>query len=285
MESAQNSNDWQSILAGSYEHLVYQIVSYLPQVTAVLVLLLIGWLVAWLLSKVTAGFLAFTNRAAIGFSQKLHSDKPFQLRPNHMQLISRVVFWLTMMFFFAAAASSLGLDFFSGWFASLFGYLPKLIAGVLIIIGGYLAGNVISVMARASAQSIGFSRVDTAARIAKLIVLFTAVVIGVEQLGINIQFVTHLVIVLTGVMCFGIALAFGLGSRDLIANTVAARQVLRHCRVNDQIEIAGLSGKLTEITGTMVVIETEKGRTLIPASVFLQQPCSAQAASVNESAQ
>ncbi|MFC3033294.1 mechanosensitive ion channel family protein [Pseudoalteromonas fenneropenaei] len=272
MTPAPTSASWQHALAASYEQLLSQIATFLPHLFGAIMLLLLGWGIAWALSKLTLTLLALTNRVMASVSQRLQSEKIIQLNPKHARFISRAIFWVIMMFFIAAATSSLGLDFFSGWIASLLSYLPKLVAGVLIMVGGYLIGNLVAAMARAGAQSMGFARVEAVARTAKLAVLFTAMVIGVEQLGINIQFVTNIVIVVTGVLCFGVALAFGLGSRELIANTVAARQVLRHCRINDQIEIAGLSGRLTEVTATMVVIESDKGRTLLPASWFFTQP-------------
>lgn len=272
MNDAQMSNDWQSAISTSYEQLVTQLVTYVPQLIGAAILILIGWLVAWVLSKLTVTFLNLCNRLLSGVNQRIQTDKALKIKPKQTRFISRTVFWLTMMFFIAAATSSMGLDFFSEWISSLLSYLPNLLAGILIMLGGYLLGNLAGAMARAGAQSVGFAGVELAGRSAKLAILFTALVIGVEQLGINIQFVTSMVIVLSGVLCFGIALAFGLGSKDLIANTVAARQIHRHCRVNDQIEIAGVTGKLTEVTSTMLVIETDKGRTLLPANLFLKQP-------------
>ncbi|XOV79983.1 MAG: mechanosensitive ion channel family protein [Aestuariibacter sp.] len=271
MANDNTTGSWQNAIAVSYEQLVNQLVTYVPQLLGAAFLIVIGWVIAWLLAKLTQSLLSLCNKVFIRLSQRFQTDKTIQLNPRHARLISRTVFWVTMMFFVAAATSSMGLDFFSDWISSLLSYLPNLLAGILIIVGGYLLGNLAGAMATAAAHSAGFARVDLAARTAKLAILFTAIVIGVEQLGINIQFVTNMAIVLTGVLCAGIALAFGLGSSDLIANTVAARQVQRHCRINDEIEIAGVSGRLTEITATMLVIESDKGRTLMPANVFLKQ--------------
>ncbi|CAM3872277.1 MULTISPECIES: mechanosensitive ion channel family protein [Pseudoalteromonas] len=270
MATEDTFDNWQHALSASYEQLINQFVTHTPQLLGAALMLLVGWVVAWLLSKLTISLFKLCNRALAGLSQRVQTEQTLQLNLKHARLIGKTVFWVTMMFFIAAATSSLGLNFFSDWISSLLSYLPNLLAGIFIIVGGYLLGNLASAMARAGAQSVGFARVEVAGNIAKLAILFTATVIGIEQLGINIQFVTNMVVVLTGVLCAGVALAFGLGSRELIANTVAAKQALRHCRINDQIEIAGVSGTLTEITATMLVIETQKGRTLIPARQFLK---------------
>jgi hypothetical protein len=43
----------------------------------------------------------------------------------------------------AATTSSLGLDFFSSWLNALLGYVPPLLASVVIVMAGYLLGNIV----------------------------------------------------------------------------------------------------------------------------------------------
>ncbi|MDN4503495.1 mechanosensitive ion channel [Alteromonadaceae bacterium BrNp21-10] len=267
----ETNSNWQSAFTQSYDLLIKNILAYVPQLLGALVLMLIGWIVAWILAKVTLTLMSLLNRIMVKVSQSLHVNKPWNLKPQHVQVASKSVFWITLIFFAAATTSSMGLDFFATWLGAILSYLPNLLAGLVIIIGGYLLGNLASAMARATAQSAGFEQVQTIGNMVKLAVVFTALVIGVEQLGINIQFITNLVIVLTGVLSAGIALAFGLGSKQLIANTVAARQIKHHCQIDDHISIAGVEGTLTEITATMLIIETQQGRTLVPASEFMRQ--------------
>ncbi|MCG7535346.1 mechanosensitive ion channel domain-containing protein [Pseudoalteromonas sp. OOF1S-7] len=262
--------DWQSSAHLGFEQLQSYFFSLIPQLFVAAIILLLGWGCAWLLSKLALTLLRVLNKALASIQQKTQQPRQVQLSPQHIKVICRSVFWLTLLFFATAAASSLGLSLFTDSAAALFAYLPNLITGILIMVAGYLLAGLISSMIKASAHSIGFAHTEAATRIAHFVILFTAMVIGVEQLGINVHFVTNLVIVVTGMLCFGVALAFGLGSQEVIANTVAARQAQRHCRINDDIDIAGVRGRLTEITATMLVIESDQGRVLIPASVFLK---------------
>ncbi|GAA0361272.1 mechanosensitive ion channel [Bowmanella denitrificans] len=265
------STDLQSAVTGLYAQLLDYLVAYLPQLLGAVLLVLAGWLVAWLLSRFTLSLIRLLNRVLTVLTPASLRDKGLEIKGQHSQLASKIIFWLVMLFFVAASTSILGLDLFASWLGGLLAYLPKLLAGLLIILGGYLLGNLLSTMARATAESAGLPRAVWIAASTKFAVIFTALVIGIEQLGINIHFITTLVIVLAGVLGFGMALAFGLGSRDLIANVVGARQARKHCHIHDQVQIGETRGTLVEVTDTMLVLETEQGRHLIPARHWLEQ--------------
>ncbi|GGO73027.1 mechanosensitive ion channel family protein [Bowmanella pacifica] len=265
------STDLQSAVTGLYTQLLEYLVAYLPQLLGALLLVLAGWLVAWLLSRFTLSFIRILNRLLAVLTPTALRDKGLEIKNQHSQFAGKVIFWLVMLFFIAASTSILGLDLFATWLGGLLAYLPKLLAGLLIILGGYLLGNLLSTMARATAESAGLPRAVWIGTFTKFSVIFTALVIGIEQLGINIHFITTLVIVLTGVLSFGLALAFGLGSRELIANVVGARQAKKHCQVHDHLRVGDIDGVLVEITDTMLVLETAQGRTLLPARYWLEQ--------------
>lgn len=263
--------DWQTAVFGSYEQLMGYLLTYLPQIFGAVLLLLIGWLVAFSLSRLTLSLLSLGNRLLHRLFSASATQKRFELKPSHVYMASRVVFWLVMLFFIAASTSVMGLDFFATWLGDLLSYLPRVLAGILIILGGYLLGSALGVMSISAAESAGFERAYLVGTSVQMSVLFTAAVIGIEQLGINIQFVTQLFTVVSGVIAAGVALAFGLGAKTLVANIIGARHAQKYCRSQDHIQIAGIEGKVAEINSTMMVIETDQGRVMIPAKLYLEQ--------------
>lgn len=271
MEPQPDTGDWQSAITSMYDQLSHYLVAYLPQIFGALLLLVAGWLVSVLLSRLTLSLLSLVNRLLQKLVPASMAKQRYQIKPELARMAGKLVFWLVMMFFIAACTSILGLNFFASWFAEILGYLPRLLAGLLIILVGYLLGNALSVLAVGAAETAGFQRSPLVGSSVKLAVIFTALVIGVEQLGINIQFVTTLFIVVVGVLTAGIALAFGLGARGLIMNIVGVQQALKHCRIKDHLHIAGVDGVLVEVSNTMLVVETEKGRTLVPGHLYLEQ--------------
>ncbi|WP_088329361.1 mechanosensitive ion channel [Lacimicrobium sp. SS2-24] len=271
MTSESPSGNWQTALTQLYSGLSEQLWAYLPQLLGALLLVLAGWLVAWLLSRLTRSVINLINRLLGALKPLSMRSKALYIKPAHGRIAGRIVFWIVMLFFLAAATSTLGLAFFANWLGQFLTYLPRLLAGLLIMIGGVVLGNLLSSMTKATAESAKLPKVMWLAAMVKYAVIFTALVIGVEQLGINIQFITNLVVVVIAVFSAGLALAFALGSQSLVANLVGTRQARKHCKLQDYIQIGDTQGVLLEITDNMLILETEQGRTLIPGKQWMNR--------------
>ena len=118
------------------------------------------------------------------------------------------------------------------------------------------------------AESAGFKQSELLGTSVQVAVFFTAVVIGVEQLGINIHFFTQFFIVTSAILLFGFSLAFGLGAKDLIGNIIGSQQAQKIIRIGDEIAIDDIEGVVIEISSTALILETEAGRTTLPAHWF-----------------
>ncbi|ALT00225.1 mechanosensitive ion channel family protein [Lacimicrobium alkaliphilum] len=269
MTTTSDTGQWQQAVTELYARLTEHLIAYLPQILGALLLFLAGWLIAWLLSRLTRSLVSLINRLLALAKPLSASQRSLHIRPNHGRIAARVVFWIVILFFLAAATSTLGLELFANWLGQFLTYLPRLLAGLLIMLGGFVLANLLSSMTKATAESARLPRGIWLAAMVKYAVIFTALVIGVEQLGINIHFITNLVVVLLAVFSAGLALAFGLGSKDMVANLVGTRQARKHCKLQDHIRIGDIQGVLLEITDNMLVLETQQGRTLIPGKHWM----------------
>lgn len=270
MESSLTEN-WRNVLVTTYEQILQQLILFTPRLLGALILLLIGWLVALLLAKAARSSIDLINRLIRRLFPSLIARHDVHLHTSYANVVSKIVFWLVLLFFIAAGANSLGLDIFSRWMGQLLVYLPRFAAGLLIMIGGYLVSNVVKLMAVSAVESAKFPQADLLGRSVQLAIFFTALVIGIEQLGINIQFFTQFFIVIAAVLAAGFSLAFGIGARDLIANIIGAQQANKYCRVGDEICIDGVEGILIEISSTSLVLEAAEGRVTVPARLFMEK--------------
>ena len=105
----------------------------------------------------------------------------------------------------------------------------------------------------------------------KIIVFITTLIIGIKQIGINVDFITNVLVVTLGAFLGGAALAFGMGARTLVANIIGGQHVRERCRVGEQMQLGGYEGKVVEVTQTSIILDTKLGRTVIPAKHFQEQ--------------
>jgi hypothetical protein len=106
----------------------------------------------------------------------------------------------------------------------------------------YLLGNVVGVMTESAAEAASFSHPTSLGNITKILTFFIARGVGVKQLGFNFQFITTFIIVVVGVLSFGMALTFGIDSNALVANIIAAKQSKSHFRLNQYLKFSGIEG-------------------------------------------
>lgn len=225
---------WEQVeqsLHSSMGRVVNKIATLLPGILAFilafLIFLLIGWILALLLRKIL-GALRFDERMGRG----ANAMAEWTPRVTPSLLIARIVFWccvvagvLVGVSAFEAGTSE---NILSGW---ILAYLPRIIGAAVLL----LAGNVLARFASRSVLITGVNLNLSYARLLSMgvrwmiLVLTGAMVLdhlalggAIVELGFGILF---------GGIVFALALAVGLGSRDLVSRSLE-REAVRSVEVS-----------------------------------------------------
>jgi hypothetical protein len=190
------------------------LIGFIPKLIGFLIILLIGYLVAKALQKVVA--LALEK---VGTDKALRSGATGEyvnrVAPDTSpsRLIGTVVFWFVLLGALSIAISALGIAALNDFIANVFNYLPNVIAAILILVVAIaLAGWLTQLIARSMGETTMGKVTSTAV---PSLVLGIAVFMVLDQLGIATEIVTITYAALLGALALGLALAFGLGGRDL----------------------------------------------------------------------
>ncbi len=260
-------SSWLTHLQEAWSNTIGSIVGYLPNLAGAVLLLLLGWVLArWARAGVTK--LGDVTNRLMGNVLAGSSLSRFRVTARSLQVIANAAFWLVVLIFLTAAAKTARLDEFSIWLDRILAYFPILLAGALIIAAGYVVSIFVRDIVSAALQSSGFSQSALLARIAQGAVFLTAVVIGIDQIGLDASLLITVIAISLASALGGIALAFGFGSRDFVANVIAAHNLQQHYRPGQTVQFGKTSGEILELTPTSVVLATEDGRTTVPARVF-----------------
>src|SRR5215211_6224590 len=188
----------------------------LPALGGAVVILFAGYLLAKVLEKLTERFLR-----RIRFNRLLERGGVMQAVErsgshfNPVRVISNLVFWLVMFAVILVAANALGLESLANVFSELVSYIPSVIAAIVIILVGIVLGGFVGGLIMASAG--GLHGGPTLARVGKGGVIVLAVFMALQELGVASEIVTTAFAILFGAVALALALAFGLGNRDLAA--------------------------------------------------------------------
>jgi mechanosensitive ion channel-like protein len=188
--------------------------NFVPALFFSLVILFAGYLLAKLLQKGTDRILRrmrfhqFLERGGV-----MHVVERTGSSVNPVRVVGKLVFWLVMFAVLTIAAQVLGLTALGDVFTELVSYIPSVIAAVVIIVVGIVLGDFVGSLIMASAGRVHGG--PTLARVGKGGVILLAVFMSLQQLGIATDIVTLAFGILFGAVALGLALAFGLGNREL----------------------------------------------------------------------
>ncbi|MDP9177400.1 MAG: mechanosensitive ion channel [Gemmatimonadota bacterium] len=193
-----------------------QLYRYVPALFGALVILFAGYLLARLFEKGAEKVLR-----KIKFNQLLERGGVMDAveragsHLNPTRIAASIIFWFVMFTVMLVAANALGLQSLANVFSELVSYIPSVIAAIVIIIVGIVLGGFVGGLIMASAG--GLHGGPTLSRVGKGGVIVLAVFMALQELGVANEIVTTAFAILFGAVALALALAFGLGNRDLAA--------------------------------------------------------------------
>lgn len=251
-------------LATEFQGIVTQVLAYLPRIGAAILVLLLGWLLARVLRSLVINAIGRFDQ----FWQRFRGLENLRVRNPPSRVVGELLFWLLILIFITLATEILGLGVFGIWLKEIVTYFPLVIAGLLIMLAGYVLGAVARDLITSAAASANLAQGELLGRMAQIIILFITIIIGVDQIGIDIVFLSVLVGIVLASMLGGIALAFGLGARTHVSNIIAANQLRQIYQVGDKVRIGNIEGLIVDIRMSRVLVETDVGSVDVPAKLF-----------------
>ena len=185
-----------------------------PALLGALVILFAGYLLAKVLEKLVERFLR-----RIRLNKMLEKGGVMQAversgsHLNPVRVLANLVFWLVMFAVILVAANALGLESLANVFSELVSYIPSVIAAIVIILVGIVLGGFVGGLISASAGALHGGR--ALARVGRGGVILLAIFMALQELGIATDIVTTAFAILFGAIALAMALAFGLGNREL----------------------------------------------------------------------
>jgi small-conductance mechanosensitive channel len=262
---------WWSQLIDVFGDTFKGLLTYLPVALTAAVVLFIGWVLARLIRELVRRALEHMDWLFMRVLAK-SSERSQALTRATSRAVSSVVYWIVLLIFAASALRILGGSLLEHWTENLLGYLPQAIGGVIIIVIGLIGGTVARHILEQASVGLGIGQSTLLARLAQAVIVISAVVIGIDQLGVNVNFLIQLSTVTAASVFGGIALVFALGTRQHLANLIGAHYARKHYAPGDHVRVGAFEGRIVEIADGCVFLETDQGDVSVPAHCFSQEP-------------
>jgi len=207
--------NWGSAILTSFTNALNLVFTFIPKLIGFLVILLVGWIVASVVSKAVTfllrkiGFDRLSER--IGLSRL---EQRMGLRMDAAGVLGKVVYWFIFLIFLVPAVDSLGLTTVSNILNQIIAYIPNVFVAIVVLFLGTLAATFVADIVRGATASTNMGNPNMYAAIARWAIMGFVAIIALEQLQIAPALLNELfgAVVAAAALAFG--LAFGLGGRE-----------------------------------------------------------------------
>jgi hypothetical protein len=265
--TATFNDSWEAV-RNSFEEAWQQTIAVAPQVVAMLVVIVAGYVIA-----------RFVGRAVTTLAEKLGlqnaaeqsglADSMYRvgIQRNVPAIIGTIVFWLLMCIFLMAGFKILGLQAVSDAMQVIVNYIPNLLVATVVIVVGLLVATFLRGVVATSADRVGLSYAEYLANGCYYVFALLTFIAAFNQLGVQFALLEQLILIAAGALALGFGLAFGFGGRDVMAGILAGYYVRQRLHAGDQVTIGHMEGTVREVGPVATIIETDEDGLLNRRSV------------------
>ena len=207
------------VLHQAADRLVNAVAAFLPGLLALLIILMLTVLAAFLARAVLRRILLsfrFDDRVTQWGLPEMAGWEPAR-RPS--TAIAQLVFWVILLLGLLAGVSALDPTLTSLLVVRLFDYLPKVAAAAVVLIAGLLLARFLSRSVLISAVNLQIQSARLLSLGVKWLVMVLTFAMAMDHLGIGGQIVQLSFAILFGGIVLTLALAVGLGSKEMVSRS------------------------------------------------------------------
>ncbi len=207
---------WGVAISDSFNKFLGKVLTFLPNLLAMVTILIIGFLIAWIVKKIIFRFLNAIQFDKVserwGLAEVLSKGG---MTYSPASLVSRFFYWVIVLITLMMGINALDVPATQNFIAHFFNYLPHLFAAVLILIVGYLIAIFLGQAALIAAVNAQMETARLLGQSVRWFIIILSLTMALYHLGIAEKVIVAAFTIIFGGIVLALALAFGWGGREL----------------------------------------------------------------------
>ena len=253
------------VIQSAITDLVLRVVEYLPRLFTSLLILLLGWILARIISTIVRRLAEKLKLDDLltrtGVSAGL---KRAEIKRSGPELLALFVFWIIFLNFLLIGLESLGLTAAVDPLHNLIAFLPRLLAALATLTAGVLLAQFLGKATQAAMSGMGVEFHQEVGQGVNVLLVVMVVIVVLEQLGIDASIMTNIVTNVLTIIVAGLALAFGLGGREVARNVLAGHYIREQFSMGDLLIVDGEEGTLEAVGTLNSELKVGENRLIVP---------------------
>lgn len=261
----------QEILFQTFQKLLEQLFLFTPKVLGAIVLLIIGIIIAKIVTNILQKGLEKTGFDKLG--EKLNTIEIIQRFGSIKlsKLVAKMLYYFIMLVFVTAATETLGMKVLTDMVTSLVNLIPKLIASALMLLAGIMIADALKNSVTNICKSLKIDSGKLLGNIVFFFFLIIALIAALKQAGIETSLLESSFNLIIGGIILAFAVGYGMASKDVLANILSNFYSKNKFKEGQIVVLDGVKGEIITIDTTSITLKTGESSTVFPLSILQNQ--------------
>ena len=166
------------------------------------------------------------------------------IQGDAVEILGSLVYWVMLLLILLLAVNALGLGDAGAVIAGVGLYIPRVILAVVILILGLSLAGFMADVVQTAAVNAELTQARMLANVTRYTITIVVFIVALNQLEVDTEFLSKAFLILFAALCFALALAFGLGCKDL------AGEIARSAWESEQRTSKAIERAVTDVAET-----------------------------------
>jgi len=232
------SEIWKATIVESFNRFLGKVLIFLPNLLAMITILIIGFLLAWMVKIILVRFLRaiqFDKFSEQWGLKRILSKGGISYSPTN--LLGRFSYWVIVLIALILGINALEVAATQSLITQFFNFLPHLFTALGILVIGYLIGVFLGQATLIAAVNAQMESAKILSRAVRWFIIILSLTMALYHLGIAEKVIVAAFSITFGGIVLALAIAFGWGGRELAKEFLEglARGKNKKDREKDQI--------------------------------------------------
>lgn len=177
---------------------------------------------------------------------------------------AKFIYWFIIFIGISIAIYIFSEEFGNRAISELYFQASNILLAIFLLIVGRLISKFVEYTALTISRRAGVNQPENIGKLFFSLTFVVFVLLAAQQVGIEIELLSWLLLAAFTMALLGLALAFGIGVAPSVTTMVQAHFLGKYLNVGDHVEMMGRAGQVSEINQRIVVLSDEKTQHFIP---------------------
>lgn len=214
--------EWLQVVLEPLKALLDRFGVLIPRILGGLVILPVGWAIAWLLRQFVVRVLEALRVDRLAEKARLSEVlRQGAIRLTFVELLGQIGYWVVIVATVIVALQFVGVTVAAEWLERFGYFIPRLIASIVIFLFGTLIASLLGTTVRVASLNAGFAQGHLLGQAVSTAVVLLTVIVALEQLQVVTRTIQVALYILLASLGLAFALALGLGSQEFVRRYLA----------------------------------------------------------------